>query len=37
MWKLELAQVCVRQNMRFGSQQQDEELPWIAKKAEHSE
>jgi hypothetical protein len=37
MWKLELAQVCVKQNLKFGSQQQDGELSWITKKAEHLE
>jgi hypothetical protein len=37
MWKLELAQVCAKQNLKFGSQQQDEELLWRVKKAKHLE
>jgi hypothetical protein len=37
MWKLELAQVCAKQNLKFGNQQQDGELPWITKKTKHLE
>jgi hypothetical protein len=37
MWKLELAQVCAKQNLKFGSQLQDGELSWIAKEEEHLE
>lgn len=37
MWKLDLAQMCAKQSMKFGNQQQDVELPWITSKAEQSE